>query len=98
MAEGLVDSRHYGGRAQWLPELGWAGLGVGEAVYTSQEEAAMTEVLRRWPRESEALEASGRFCGQLTLSVAGLHPCYNLQNQSLCTKPSAWGWNCGPAL
>lgn len=52
----------------------------------------MTEVLRRWPRESEALEASGRFCGQLTLSVAGLHPCYNLQNQSLCTKPSAWGW------
>lgn len=37
-------------------------------------------------------KASGRFCGQLALSMAGPHPCYNLQNQSLCVKPSAWDW------
>lgn len=32
--------------------LGWAGvLRGGEAVYTSQDEAAVTELLRRWPRK-----------------------------------------------
>lgn len=67
--------------------LGWAGAGVGAggAVYISQDEpAAMTKVLRRGPRESGALAASERFCGQLALSVAGPHP-----RTSCRTNPSA---------
>lgn len=66
MAVGQGESRDSGGQAQWLPGLGWAELGAGggEAVYTSQDEpTAMTEVLRRWPRESGAPEASAGFCG-----------------------------------
>lgn len=70
---GLVDLRSTG--------LGWAGLGRGgEAVYTSQDEPALSEFLRRWPRKS--LEASGRFLGQLALRMASLHSCHT------CMKPS----------
>lgn len=71
--------------------LGWAGVGKGgEAVYTSQDEPAMTKVLRRWSRKSritgglwEIPWAAGSECGQPSRSMP------HLQSQFLYMKPSA---------
>lgn len=61
----------------------------GEAVDTSQDEPAMTKVLRRWPRKSRSTGglwkipwASASECGRPSRSRP------HLQNRFLCMKPS----------
>lgn len=63
--------------------LGWAGMvRGGEAVYTSQDEPAMTKASEGGPGNQGALEASGSFHGHLALRMAGLHPCHTCRTSS----------------